>query len=124
MPLNSPHAGSTGSNLDLINIAGADTGGKRWMISLSTALSFRPVTLSQSLTLEPNTRFAASPPPLPEADTKADMRDAIEQRLAATSCTTETSAFAQPGFECQHNLNYWLFGDYLGIGAGAHAQRS
>jgi len=75
------------------------------------------------LTLEPNTRFAAFPPELPEGDTCADMQDAIEARLAAAGFTNyETSAFARPGRQCRHNLNYWHFGDYLGIGAGAHSK--
>ncbi|MFZ2266247.1 MAG: radical SAM family heme chaperone HemW [Azonexus sp.] len=88
------------------------------------ALSFKPSHLScYQLTLEPNTRFAAFPPELPEGDTCADMQDAIEARLASAGFTNyETSAFAQPGRQCRHNLNYWHFGDYLGIGAGAHSK--
>ena len=91
---------------------------------VDTALSFKPSHLScYQLTLEPNTRFAAFPPELPEGDTCADMQDAIEARLAAAGFTNyETSAFAQPGRQCRHNLNYWYFGDYLGIGAGAHSK--
>ncbi len=77
------------------------------------------------LTLEPNTPFHHSPPPLPDADTAADMQDAIEARLAEAGFQHyETSAFARPGQRCLHNLNYWLFGDYLGIGAGAHGKLS
>jgi oxygen-independent coproporphyrinogen-3 oxidase len=91
---------------------------------VETALSFAPPHLScYQLTLEPNTAFAAAPPTLPESDSCADMQDAIENRLAAAGYTHyETSAFAQPGRQCQHNLNYWQFGDYLGIGAGAHGK--
>ncbi|MFC5301737.1 radical SAM family heme chaperone HemW [Azospira restricta] len=91
---------------------------------VDTALAFAPKHLScYQLTLEPNTRFAAEPPVLPEADACADMQEAIEARLATAGYLHyETSAFAQPGFQCQHNLNYWLFGDYLGIGAGAHGK--
>ena len=91
---------------------------------LETALSFAPPHLScYQLTLEPNTLFAALPPELPEGDTCADMQDAIESRLAAAGYLHyETSAFARPGFQCRHNLNYWTFGDYLGIGAGAHGK--
>ncbi len=91
---------------------------------VDTALSFAPGHLScYQLTLEPNTRFAAFPPELPEGDTCADMQDAIEAKLAAAGFTNyETSAFAQPGRQCRHNLNYWYFGDYLGIGAGAHSK--
>lgn len=92
---------------------------------LDTALSFRPPHLScYQLTLEPNTRFAADPPAdLPDADRAADMQEAAEQCLAAASYRHyETSAYALPGHECRHNLNYWHFGDYLGIGAGAHSK--
>ena len=91
---------------------------------LETALSFAPTHLScYQLTLEPNTRFAAFPPELPESDLCADMQEAIETRLAATGYANyETSAFAQAGKQCLHNLNYWHFGDYLGIGAGAHSK--
>lgn len=94
------------------------------MADLETAISFAPRHLScYQLTLEPNTRFAAEPPPLPESDLSADMQEAIEARLAAVGYQHyETSAFALPGYQCQHNLNYWSFGDYLGIGAGAHGK--
>ncbi len=94
------------------------------LVDLDTALSFAPPHLScYQLTLEPNTRFAADPPDLPEADACADMQEAIETRLAGAGYRHyETSAFARPGYQCQHNLNYWLFGDYLGIGAGAHGK--
>ncbi|HNI50838.1 MAG TPA: oxygen-independent coproporphyrinogen III oxidase-like protein, partial [Accumulibacter sp.] len=68
------------------------------------------------------TAFAARPPELPEADACADMQDAIEGELAAAYVHYETSAFARRGKECRHNLNYWHFGDYLGIGAGAHSK--
>ncbi|MGA8881486.1 MAG: oxygen-independent coproporphyrinogen III oxidase-like protein, partial [Azonexus sp.] len=75
------------------------------------------------LTLEPNTRFAAFPPELPESDACADMQEAIEARVAAAGYANyETSAFALAGKQCRHNLNYWYFGDYLGIGAGAHSK--
>lgn len=78
------------------------------------------------LTLEPNTLFAARPPAnLPDDDLAADMQEAIEARLAAAGLVHyETSAFALPGHQAQHNLNYWTFGDYLGIGAGAHGKLS
>ncbi len=77
------------------------------------------------LTLEPNTRFAFDPPPLPEPDLAADMQDMVEETLAGAGyCHYETSAFARPGKECRHNLNYWHFGDYLGLGAGAHGKLS
>lgn len=91
---------------------------------IETALSFAPPHLScYQLTLEPNTRFAAFPPELPEGDLCADMQEAIEARLAAAGYANyETSAFARPDKQCRHNLNYWYFGDYLGIGAGAHSK--
>ncbi|MCL2523209.1 MAG: radical SAM family heme chaperone HemW [Betaproteobacteria bacterium] len=94
------------------------------LADVDTALSFAPPHLScYQLTLEPNTRFAAAPPPLPEADLCADMQEAIEARLAAAGYDNyEISAFARPGRQCRHNLNYWQFGDYLGIGAGAHSK--
>lgn len=77
------------------------------------------------LTLEPNTPFHHAPPPLPDADSAADMQDAIEARLTDAGFEHyETSAFARHGQQCRHNLNYWRFGDYLGIGAGAHGKLS
>ena len=91
---------------------------------IETALGFSPSHLScYQLTLEPNTRFAAFPPVLPESDLCADMQEAIETRLAAAGYFNyETSAFALTGKQCRHNLNYWHFGDYLGIGAGSHSK--
>ena len=91
---------------------------------VETALGFSPSHLScYQLTLEPNTRFAAFPPVLPESDLCADMQEAIEARLATAGYFNyETSAFALTGKQCRHNLNYWHFGDYLGIGAGAHSK--
>jgi putative oxygen-independent coproporphyrinogen III oxidase len=77
------------------------------------------------LTLEPNTAFAANPPPLPDDDLAWDMQEACQQRIAAGGLRQyEVSAYARPGRECVHNLNYWHFGDYLGIGAGAHGKVS
>jgi len=77
------------------------------------------------LTLEPNTPFAAAPPPLPDDDAAADMQVMVEATLAAAGYQHyETSAFARPGQHCRHNLNYWCFGDYLGLGAGAHGKLS
>jgi oxygen-independent coproporphyrinogen-3 oxidase len=94
------------------------------LTDIETALAFSPPHLScYQLTLEPNTRFAAFPPELPESDTCADIQEAIEARLAAAGYANyETSAFARAGRQCRHNLNYWYFGDYLGIGAGAHSK--
>jgi oxygen-independent coproporphyrinogen-3 oxidase len=93
---------------------------------LKVALDYRPAHLSvYHLTLEPNTAFAAHPPTLPDEDLAADMQEAAETLLAAAGYRHyETSAYALPGRHCRHNLNYWLFGDYLGIGAGAHSKLS
>jgi putative oxygen-independent coproporphyrinogen III oxidase len=77
------------------------------------------------LTLEPNTLFHRFPPPLPDEETSAAISDMVEERLAGAGYAHyETSAYARPGAECRHNLNYWRFGDYLGIGAGAHSKLS
>ena len=77
------------------------------------------------LTLEPDTHFARFPPQLPDDEASADMQEAIEALLAAAGYEHyETSAFARPGRRARHNLNYWSFGDYLGIGAGAHGKVS
>lgn len=94
---------------------------------LDTALALGPSHLScYHLTLEPNTPFASMPPPaLPDEDLAADMEQLIDERLGAAGFVHyETSAHARPGELCRHNLNYWLFGDYLGIGAGAHGKLS
>jgi oxygen-independent coproporphyrinogen-3 oxidase len=93
---------------------------------IDTAISYLPAHISAyHLTIEPNTLFYRHPPQLPEDDAAADMQQAIETRLAASGYRHyETSAFAQAGREAKHNLNYWTFGDYLGIGAGAHGKLS
>src|SRR3989454_5503840 len=84
-----------------------------------------PHVSAYQLTIEPNTAFYSRPPPLPEHDACADMQIAIEEALAAAGYEHyETSAFARPGHRCRHNVNYWEFGDYLGIGAGAHGKVS
>ena len=90
------------------------------------ALTFRTTHLScYELTLEPNTRFHRHPPALPDEDEVDARAGAIEQRLARAGFEHyEVSAYARPGHACLHNLNYWRFGDYLGIGAGAHAKVS
>ena len=93
---------------------------------LEAALSFAPPHLSAyQLTLEPNTPFHHAPPSLPDDELAADMQEMIEETLASAGYQHyETSAFALPGARCAHNLNYWNFGDYLGIGAGAHGKLS
>ncbi len=115
---------------------------------IAAALAFAPPHLSAyHLTLEPNTYFHRYPPPLPDEDAAAEMQEAVEQLLAAAGYEHyETSAFSRRGasvasagsnegcdlppsafrltYQCRHNLNYWRFGDYLGIGAGAHSKLS
>ena len=93
---------------------------------VDTALSFGTNHLSiYHLTLEPNTLFHRFPPPLPDDELAADMQEMIEQKLGAAGYMHyETSAYAKPKRECRHNLNYWRFGDYIGIGAGAHGKIS
>jgi putative oxygen-independent coproporphyrinogen III oxidase len=96
------------------------------MSDVRIACGLGPTHLScYHLTLEPNTPFYRTPPSLPDDDTSAAMQEAIEAELADRGFLHyETSAFAKPGKQCRHNLNYWLFGDYLGIGAGAHSKLS
>jgi len=93
---------------------------------VQTAMRFAPQHLScYHLTLEPNTLFHRNPPPLPDDDASSDMQQSIEALLAAHGYDHyETSAFAQAKRRAKHNLNYWQFGDYLGIGAGAHSKLS
>jgi len=95
-------------------------------LDVAAALVFAPPHLSfYQLTLEPNTLFHRDPPPLPDDDAAADIEDAVHSMLAeARYRHYETSAHARAGSECRHNLNYWRFGDYLGIGAGAHSKLS
>ncbi|HEX4883990.1 MAG TPA: radical SAM family heme chaperone HemW [Casimicrobiaceae bacterium] len=94
---------------------------------VAEALAFGTPHLSfYQLTLEPNTLFHKVPPEgLPDDDLAADMQDLVAARLAAAGCERyEVSAYARPGARCAHNLNYWRFGDYLGLGAGAHGKVS
>jgi oxygen-independent coproporphyrinogen-3 oxidase len=93
---------------------------------VQTALSFTPQHLScYHLTLEPNTLFHHNPPVLPDDDASGDMQQGIKELLATHGYQHyETSAFALPKRRAKHNLNYWQFGDYLGIGAGAHSKLS
>ncbi|MDR3399928.1 MAG: radical SAM family heme chaperone HemW [Pandoraea sp.] len=93
---------------------------------VETALSFAPPHLSlYHLTLEPNTQFHKYPPTVPDDDAAADMQDWIAERTASAGYGHyEVSAYAQPHRRAKHNLNYWEFGDYLGIGAGAHSKIS
>jgi oxygen-independent coproporphyrinogen-3 oxidase len=93
---------------------------------LTTALSFAPPHISiYHLTIEPNTYFAKYPPSIPEDDMAYTMLDHITDMTHASGMDRyEVSAYAKPGHRCVHNLNYWQFGDYLGIGAGAHSKLS
>lgn len=93
---------------------------------IETACAFNAAHISAyHLTLEPNTLFHRFPPPLPDDEQAAAMQELIEQTTANHQYRNyETSAFARAGKESRHNLNYWLFGDYLGIGAGAHSKIS
>jgi putative oxygen-independent coproporphyrinogen III oxidase len=93
---------------------------------LAEALGFGlPHLSAYQLTIEPNTVFWSRPPQLPEHDACADMQLAAEEMLGSAGYEHyETSAFARPGRRCRHNVNYWEFGDYLGIGAGAHGKLS
>lgn len=119
------HAGFDNFNLDLMfglpeqTVAAARK-------DVDTALALSPTHISHyQLTLEPNTLFHAQPPQLPEDDLLWEMQDQCHTRLAESGYGHyEVSAFAKPGHECRHNLNYWQFGDYLGIGAGAHGKIS
>ena len=93
---------------------------------VAAALAFAAPHLSfYQLTLEPNTLFHRYPPPLPDDEAAADIEAVVHARLMAAGYRHyETSAHAHPGRECKHNRNYWQFGDYLGIGAGAHSKLS
>lgn len=96
------------------------------MSDLQTALSFHPNHLSlYHLTLEPNTYFAKFPPAIPDDDLSAEMQEQIQVSMADAGYQHyEVSAFAKPNHASRHNLNYWNFGDYLGVGAGAHSKLS
>ena len=93
---------------------------------IQTALAFAPPHISiYHLTIEPNTVFAKFPPTLPEDDLAYEMMDRITELTGLAGLNRyEVSAYAKPGHQCAHNLNYWQFGDYLGIGAGAHSKLS
>ena len=111
-------------NLDLmVGLPQQDTAAA--LADINQALAFNPPHFScYQLTLEPHTPFAAAPPAdLPNDDVCAEIQEQLEARLATAGYTHyETSAFALPEHQCRHNLNYWTFGDYLGIGPGAHSK--
>ncbi len=116
-------AGLDNFNLDLMyGLPEQDAAGA--VADIEAALSLAPAHLSHyQLTLEPGTPFAASPPRLPDEDTIERMLPRCRERLEAEGFAQyEVSAYARPGRQCWHNHNYWTFGDYLGIGAGAHGK--
>jgi oxygen-independent coproporphyrinogen-3 oxidase len=116
-------AGLRNFNLDLMHglphqtVAGA-------CADIDQALALGPAHLSHyQLTLEPGTVFHERPPPLPAEELAQQIESATHERLRAAGYRQyEISAWARPGAECRHNLNYWRFGDYLGLGAGAHGK--
>jgi oxygen-independent coproporphyrinogen-3 oxidase len=118
-------AGFDNINLDLMyalprqTLAGALT-------DVDRAIALAPAHISHyQLTIEPRTAFARHPPPLPTDDAAWDMQEACQAHLASAGYAQyEVSAYARAGRRCRHNLNYWAFGDYLGIGAGAHGKLS
>jgi len=112
-------------NLDLMYaLPGQDAAGA--LADLTEALAFGPEHLSAyHLTIEPNTLFHRYPPAVPDEEVASDIEDAIEAALARAGYEHyETSAYAKSGGRARHNVNYWRFGDYLGIGAGAHSKLS
>lgn len=118
-------AGFNSVNLDLMHGLPGQTV-RSAEADLHAAIACRPAHLSwYQLTIEPNTVFHKRPPLLPVEDALADIQQCGEELLAAHGYAQyEVSAYSKPGFNCRHNRNYWSFGDYLGIGAGAHGKIS
>jgi len=116
-------AGFDNINLDLMYALPEQTTAQA-LADIDLAIQLGPTHLSHyQLTIEPNTAFAQQPPALPADARVADMEEACRAALAAAGYTQyEISAFAQPTRQCWHNRNYWHFGDYLGLGAGAHSK--
>lgn len=117
------NAGFDNINLDLM-FGLPNQSHKDALYDLETAISLNPTHISwYQLTLEPNTLFYKQPPTLPKDDNIWEMQQLGQTLLAEAGYQQyETSAYAKDNRRCQHNLNYWRFGDYLGIGAGAHAK--
>lgn len=116
-------AGLDNFNIDLMyGLPGQSTEGA--LEDIRQAIAFEPAHISHyQLTIEPNTAFAASPPRLPEEDASWDMQTRAAELLASAGYEQyEISAWSRPGLRSRHNLNYWRYGDFLGIGAGAHAK--
>jgi putative oxygen-independent coproporphyrinogen III oxidase len=122
---NARAAGFDNLNLDLMYALPEQTLAQA-AADVRAAIALAPEHLSYyQLTLEPNTEFAARPPPLPDDDTAWAMQEQGQAMLAAAGFDQyEVSAYARAGRPSRHNLNYWNFGDYLGIGAGAHGKRT
>jgi putative oxygen-independent coproporphyrinogen III oxidase len=118
-------AGFDNFNLDLMHGLPAQSLDDA-LSDLRIAIAQKPTHLSwYQLTVEPNTEFWSKPPQLPEDETLWDIQEAGQALLAEHGyCQYETSAYAQPGRQARHNLNYWTFGDFLGLGAGAHGKSS
>ncbi|WP_338115591.1 radical SAM family heme chaperone HemW [Thiococcus pfennigii] len=116
-------AGFANLNLDLMYGLPRQTAADM-AADIEGAIALEPEHISYyQLTIEPDTPFGRARPPLPDEDLVADAHEAAVARLAAAGFAHyETSAFARPGRRCRHNLNYWAFGDYIGIGAGAHGK--
>lgn len=116
-------AGFTNFNLDLM-FGLPDQTLAQALSDIDTAIALEPTHISfYQLTLEPNTVFYKYPPTLPDEDDIWVLQRACQTRLAESGYQQyEVSAYAREGFRCRHNLNYWRFGDYLGIGAGAHGK--
>jgi putative oxygen-independent coproporphyrinogen III oxidase len=117
-------AGLANFNLDLMYGLPGQTAAAA-AVDMAAALELAPAHVSHyQLTLEPGTLFGARPPPgLPDEDTVLDMLQRCQERLTVAGFEHyEVSAYARPARRCRHNLNYWHFGDYLGIGAGAHGK--
>jgi oxygen-independent coproporphyrinogen-3 oxidase len=116
-------AGIDNFNLDLMYALPQQTR-ESALADLESALALEPVHLSRyQLTLEPGTAFHKRPPPLPDDELAFAMQQDGDARLAAAGFGQyEVSGYARPGRQCRHNLNYWRFGDYLGLGAGAHGK--
>jgi len=116
-------AGFTNFNIDLM-FGLSQQNLKEALLDIDQALAFSPTHLSHyQLTLEPNTAFAANPPTLPDDDDIDDIQIACAEQLEKAGFNQyEVSAWSLPDKQCQHNMNYWRFGDYLAIGAGAHGK--
>ncbi len=112
-------------NLDLMHGL-PDQSIEQALSDLDKAIELNPPHLSwYQLTIEPNTLFYSKPPTLPDDDDLWDIFERGHQKLSAAGYVQyEISGYSKPGFQCQHNLNYWRFGDYLGIGCGAHGKLS